>query len=59
MKRKRAVESDSVKSARKAKDNLHKAYQRVSCTFCFVSAYAKLAHEFLASMRETRDGVLP
>ena len=30
MKRMRAVVSDSVKSARKAKDNLHKACERVS-----------------------------
>ena len=30
MKRTRAVESDSVKSARKAKDKLHKACQRAS-----------------------------
>ena len=32
MKRMRAVESDSVKSARKAKDKLHKACERVSET---------------------------
>ena len=32
MKRTRAVESDSVKSARKAKDKLHKAYEGVSET---------------------------
>ena len=32
MKRMRAVESDSVKSARKAKDKLHKACQRASKT---------------------------
>ena len=32
MKRMRAVESDSVKSARKAKDKLHKACQRASET---------------------------
>ena len=30
MKRMRAVESDSVKSARKAKDNLHKTCKRAS-----------------------------
>ena len=30
MKRMTAVESDSVKSARKAKDKLHKAYERAS-----------------------------
>ena len=30
MKRMRAVESDSVKSARKAKDKLHKTCERVS-----------------------------
>ena len=30
MKRMRAVESDGVKSARKAKDKLHKACERVS-----------------------------
>ena len=30
MKRMRAVESDSVKSARKAKDKLHKACERTS-----------------------------
>ena len=30
MKRVRAVELDSVKSARKAKDKLHKAYQKAS-----------------------------
>ena len=32
MKSKRAVESDSVKSARKAKDKLHKACERASET---------------------------
>ena len=32
MKRMGAVESDSVKSARKAKDKLHKAYERASET---------------------------
>ena len=32
MKRMRALESDSVKSARKAKGNLHKACQRASET---------------------------
>ena len=32
MKRMRAVESDSVKSARKAKDKLHKACERASET---------------------------
>ena len=32
MKRMRAVESDSVKSARKAKDKLHKARERASET---------------------------
>ena len=30
MKRMRAVESDSMKSARKAKDKLHKSYERAS-----------------------------
>ena len=30
MKRMTAVESDSVKSARKAKDKLHKAYERAA-----------------------------
>ena len=33
MKRIRAVESDSVKSARKAKDKLHKACERASEIF--------------------------
>ena len=32
MKRMRAVESDSVKSVRKAKDNFHKARERTSET---------------------------
>ena len=32
MKRMRAVESDSVKSAKKAKDKFHKAYERASET---------------------------
>ena len=32
MKRMRSVESDSVKSARKAKDKLHKACERASET---------------------------
>ena len=54
MKRMGAVESDSVKSARKAKDKLHKACERVSET------HERTLHRQnktmrMASMRESRD----
>ena len=51
MKCTRAVESDSVKSARKAKDKLHKAFERVSgidhCLVtlsCLPCAYLRKVH---------------
>ena len=50
----RAVESDSVKSARKAQDKLHKAYERVSET------HERTLHgqeKCMPSMRELQDSV--
>ena len=54
MKRMGAVESDSVKSARKAQDKLHKAYERASET------RERTLHgqeKRMPSMRELRDSV--
>ena len=53
MKRLRAVESDSVKSARKAKDKLHKACERASETPEQTLHRNKTMR--MASMRESRD----
>ena len=52
-KRMRAVESDSVKSARKAKDKLHKAYERVSETRERTLHRQKQNRMRMASMRES------
>ena len=49
MKRMGAVESDSVKSARKAKDKLHKACERVSET------HEQTKQCACRSMRESQD----
>ena len=46
-----AVKSDSVKSARKAKDKLHKAFERASETLHGAGRMR------MASMRESRDSV--
>ena len=55
IKRIRAVESDSVKSVRKAKDKLHKAYERVSET-CEQTLHRQEQNRMcMASMRESRD----
>ena len=53
MKRMSAVESDSVKSARKAKDELHKACERASETHEQTLHRNKTMR--MASMRESRD----
>ena len=50
-----AVESDSVKSARKAKDKLHKACERASETRTLHGQEQNRMR--MASMRESRDGV--
>ena len=55
MKRMGAVESDSVKSARKAKDKLHKACERASET-CERTLHGQEQNRMrIASMRESRD----
>ena len=54
-KRMRAVESDSVKSARKAKGKLHKACQRVSETCERTLHWQKQNRMHMASMRKSRD----
>ena len=52
MKRMRAVESDSVKSARKAKDKLHKAErQKLVSELCM----ARSKTMRMASITESRD----
>ena len=51
----RAVESDSVKSARKAKDKLHKACERASKIFERTLHKQEQNRMFMASMRESRD----
>ena len=55
MKHMRAVESDSVKSARKAKDKLHKACERAS-EICERTLRRQEQNTMcMASMRESRD----
>jgi len=51
----RAVESDCMKSARKAKDKLHKACQRASETRERTSHGQKQNRMRMASMRKSRD----
>ena len=55
MKRMRGVETDSVKSARKAKDKLHKACQRASETREQTLHRQKRNRMRIASMRKSRD----
>ena len=55
MKRMRAVESDSMKSARKAKDKLHKACQTASETHERTLHRKKQNRMRMASMRESQD----
>ena len=50
-----AVESDSVKSARKAKDKLHKACERASETRERTLHVQEQNRMRMASMRESRD----
>ena len=52
-----AVESDSVKSARKAKDKLHKACERASETRERTLHGQEQNRMHMASMRESRDSV--
>ena len=55
MKCMRAVESDCVKSARKAKDKLHKACERVS-EICEQTLHRQEQNRMrMANMREPRD----
>ena len=50
-----AVESDGVKSARKAKDKLHKAYETAS-EICEGTLHRQEQNGMhMASMRESRD----
>jgi len=57
MKRMGAVESDSVKSAKKAKDKLRKACERASET-CEQTLHGQEQNRMrMASIRESRDGV--
>ena len=51
MKRMRAVESDSVKSARKVKDKLHKACERASETHEQTLHRQEQSRMHMASMR--------
>ena len=55
MKRMRAVESDSVKSAREAKDKLHKACERASEIREQTLHRPEQNRMRMASMRESRD----
>ena len=55
MKRMRAVESDSVKSTRKAKDKLHKACERASEIREQTWHRQEQNRMHMASMRESRD----
>ena len=55
MKRMGAVESDSVKSARKAKGKLHKACERASETHERTFHGQEQNRVRMASMRESRD----
>ena len=54
MKRMRAVESDSVKSARKAKDKLHKACERESKICERTLCRQEQNTMCMASMKESR-----
>ena len=54
MKRMRAVESDSVKSARKAKDKLHKACERASETRVLPMAKNRTCNERLSQEQNGR-----
>ena len=54
MKRMRAVESDCVKSARKAKDKLHKACERASEIHERILHRQEQNRMCMASMRESR-----
>ena len=54
MKRTRAVESDSVKSARKAKDKLHKACERASGIYERTLHRQEQNRMRMASMRESQ-----
>ena len=54
MKRMRAVESDSVKSARRAKDKLHKACERTSVFHERTLHRQEQNRMRMASMRESR-----
>ena len=56
-KRMRAVESDSVKSVKKAKDKLHKACERASETHERTLHGQEQNRMRMASMRESRDSV--
>ena len=51
MKRMRAVESDSVKLARKAKDKLHKACERASETHSLVPGRSRLQFLIACSIK--------
>ena len=53
-----AVESDSVKSARKAEDKLHKACERASETRERTLHGQEQNRMRMASMRESRDAVI-
>ena len=55
MKRMRAVESDCVKSARKAKDKLHKACERASEICERILHRQEQNGMHMASMRGSRD----
>ena len=55
MKRMRAVESDSVKSVRKAKNKLHKACERASETRERTLHGQEQNRMRMASLRESRD----
>ena len=55
MKRMRAVESDSVKSVRKAKNKLHKACERASETRERTLHGQEQNRMHMASLRESRD----
>ena len=55
MKRMRAVESDSVRSARKAKDKLHKACERASETRERTLHRQEQSRMHMASLRESQD----
>ena len=52
-----AVESDSVKSARKAKDKLHKAFERASETRELTLHRHEQNRARMPNMRESRDSV--